>query len=422
MKIDYFSRYCLALLCLLIFPALVYADSRRIGAISSFSSPDSAEMSVTMKDVKTSEIFEVLIKDSLTKDRFKDGVFNVGDEVRVKYAEKNGKNESMLFRKTSGEHTPRKGSNSVTQGSNPSKGNASASSTSSSSSGLTNRHAVTSSNVAADEGIFSNPSLNDWCTMTRMSIWKKRVGDNSADLYEKAKSMALNFLHGMSFSDEFEREAKKIQLRDAVYEKLKSCKNFTDKVTLKIGYTYRKDDYKFNDGELLMQVGKELAKYPHYSKYLMNLKHSKMYGTMFASKAQLQDNEPRVEDILSTSIGPDGLSEPIVDFYNIGSSVRDLYSELNVPITRDTTAGFRKKFKFSGYDDIKVPMSIDEVKQLRDLSSKSKVTAEINYMISSIESNAWVMDVCIHPNKITFMNASGKVLFEKKEGLSSPCR
>lgn len=64
--------------------------------------PDATTATATLKDNKTGELVTVVVNDDLTLDKFKDHRIVVGDEIRLKYEVKDGKNISKYFRKTAG--------------------------------------------------------------------------------------------------------------------------------------------------------------------------------------------------------------------------------------------------------------------------------------------------------------------------------
>ncbi len=81
----------------------VYADTLiRSGVVSKAASPDSSDMTVLIKDNATGDSHEVVITDSLTKNKFQEGTLNVGDTVRVKFEDIGGRKVSKMFRKTDG--------------------------------------------------------------------------------------------------------------------------------------------------------------------------------------------------------------------------------------------------------------------------------------------------------------------------------
>ena len=86
-------------------PGQALADEiKMVGAITKIeiSGPDATTASATLKDNKTGELVTVIVNDDLTLDKFKDHRIVAGDEIRLKYEVKDGKNISKYFRKTAG--------------------------------------------------------------------------------------------------------------------------------------------------------------------------------------------------------------------------------------------------------------------------------------------------------------------------------
>jgi|MudIll2142460700_1097286.scaffolds.fasta_scaffold53779_2 hypothetical protein len=86
-------------------PGAASADEiKLVGVITKIeiAGPDATTASATLKDNKTGELVTVIVNDDLTLDKFKDHRIVVGDEIRLKYEVKDGKNISKYFRKTAG--------------------------------------------------------------------------------------------------------------------------------------------------------------------------------------------------------------------------------------------------------------------------------------------------------------------------------
>lgn len=86
-------------------PVQALADEiKMVGVITKIdiSGPDATTASATLKDNKTGEPVTVIVTDDLTLDKFKDHRIVPGDEIRLKYEVKDGKNVSKYFRKTAG--------------------------------------------------------------------------------------------------------------------------------------------------------------------------------------------------------------------------------------------------------------------------------------------------------------------------------
>ncbi|MHB1025046.1 MAG: hypothetical protein ACYC24_04970 [Desulfobacteria bacterium] len=86
-------------------PGAAFAeDIKLVGVITKIdiAGPDATTATATLKDNKTGELVTVIVNDDLTLDKFKDHRIVTGDEIRLKYEVKDGKNVSKYFRKTAG--------------------------------------------------------------------------------------------------------------------------------------------------------------------------------------------------------------------------------------------------------------------------------------------------------------------------------
>ncbi|MGZ8430080.1 MAG: hypothetical protein ACXWWS_11660 [Candidatus Deferrimicrobiaceae bacterium] len=79
-------------------------EIKLVGVITKIeiAGPDATTASATLKDNKTGDLVTVIVSDDLTLDKFKDHRIVPGDEIRLKYEVKDGKNVSKYFRKTAG--------------------------------------------------------------------------------------------------------------------------------------------------------------------------------------------------------------------------------------------------------------------------------------------------------------------------------
>ncbi len=85
------------------FATAAFAEEKMVGVITKMGvSADGKSGSATLKDNKTGNEVTVVVTDDLTLDKFKDHRIVVGDEIRMKYEVKDGKNMSKYFRKTAG--------------------------------------------------------------------------------------------------------------------------------------------------------------------------------------------------------------------------------------------------------------------------------------------------------------------------------
>jgi hypothetical protein len=100
-----FLLFAVALAATVFAPASASADEiKMIGVITKIdiSGLDATTATATLKDNKTGELVTVVVNDELTLDKFKDHRIVTGDEIRLKYEVKDGKNISKYFRKTAG--------------------------------------------------------------------------------------------------------------------------------------------------------------------------------------------------------------------------------------------------------------------------------------------------------------------------------
>lgn len=79
-------------------------ETKMVGVITKIemAAKDATTATVTLKDSKTEAQAVVIVNDDETLDKFKDHRIVEGDEIRVKYENKDGKNVSKYFRKTAG--------------------------------------------------------------------------------------------------------------------------------------------------------------------------------------------------------------------------------------------------------------------------------------------------------------------------------
>jgi len=97
--------FAVALAATVFAPASASAeDIKLVGVITKIdiAGPDATTATATLKDNKTGELVTVIVNDELTLDKFKDHRIVPGDEIRLKYEVKDGKNISKYFRKTAG--------------------------------------------------------------------------------------------------------------------------------------------------------------------------------------------------------------------------------------------------------------------------------------------------------------------------------
>jgi hypothetical protein len=100
-----FLLFSVAVAAVVSVPGVSSADEiKLVGVITKIeiAGPDATTASVTLKDIKTDAVVTVIVNDELTLDKFKDHRIVTGDEIRLKYEVKDGKNISKYFRKTAG--------------------------------------------------------------------------------------------------------------------------------------------------------------------------------------------------------------------------------------------------------------------------------------------------------------------------------
>ena len=100
-----FLLFAVAVAAVVSVPAVSSADEiKMVGVITKIdiAGADAKTATVTLKDNKTDELVTVIVNDDLTLDKFKDHRIVVGDEIRLKYEVRDGKNVSKYFRKTAG--------------------------------------------------------------------------------------------------------------------------------------------------------------------------------------------------------------------------------------------------------------------------------------------------------------------------------
>ena len=78
-------------------------DVKMVGVITKIKMAADGKSAVAiLKDNKSGESVTININDDLTLDKFKDRRIVEGDEIRAKYDNAGGKNESKSFKKTAG--------------------------------------------------------------------------------------------------------------------------------------------------------------------------------------------------------------------------------------------------------------------------------------------------------------------------------
>lgn len=84
-------------------PVALADDVKMVGVITKIKvAADGRSAQAILKDGKSGESVTVNITDDLTLDKFKDKRIVEGDEIRAKFDNAGGKNESKSFKKTAG--------------------------------------------------------------------------------------------------------------------------------------------------------------------------------------------------------------------------------------------------------------------------------------------------------------------------------
>ena len=84
-------------------PAALADEVKLVGVITKIKMAADGKSAVAiLKDNKTGEAVTINIADDLTLDKFKDKRIVEGDEIRAKFDNTGGKNESKPFKKTAG--------------------------------------------------------------------------------------------------------------------------------------------------------------------------------------------------------------------------------------------------------------------------------------------------------------------------------
>ena len=78
-------------------------DVKMVGVVTKLKiESDGKSAQATLKDNKTGNPVTLSVTDDLTLDKFKDKRIQEGDEIRARYDNAGGKNESKSFKKTAG--------------------------------------------------------------------------------------------------------------------------------------------------------------------------------------------------------------------------------------------------------------------------------------------------------------------------------
>jgi hypothetical protein len=79
------------------------AETKMLGTVTKIDvAADGSSAVAVMKDAKGGQTVEILVQDKVTLDKFKDKRIGVGDEIKLKYDAKDGKNVATYFKKAAG--------------------------------------------------------------------------------------------------------------------------------------------------------------------------------------------------------------------------------------------------------------------------------------------------------------------------------
>lgn len=78
-----------------------HAEEKLLGTVTKIELTG-AHAIASLKDAKSGAVVDLLVDDTVTLDKFKDKRIGVGDEIKAKYEQKDGKNHSTFFKKAGG--------------------------------------------------------------------------------------------------------------------------------------------------------------------------------------------------------------------------------------------------------------------------------------------------------------------------------
>jgi len=79
------------------------AETKMLGTVTRIDvAADGGSAVAVMKDAKSGQTVEILVQDKVTLDKFKDKRIAPGDEIKLKYDAKDGKNVATYFKKAAG--------------------------------------------------------------------------------------------------------------------------------------------------------------------------------------------------------------------------------------------------------------------------------------------------------------------------------
>jgi len=102
MRSTLLNALCATMLALSAATALA-ADVKMVGVVEKIQlAPDGKSAKATLKDNKSGNSVVLSIADDETLEKFKDKRIQVGDEIRARFDDAGGNNQSKSFRKTAG--------------------------------------------------------------------------------------------------------------------------------------------------------------------------------------------------------------------------------------------------------------------------------------------------------------------------------
>jgi hypothetical protein len=98
-----FAAIALAVAFTLATGTVAHAETKMLATVAKIDvAADGASAVAVMKDAKSGQTVEILVQDKITLDKFKDKRIAPGDEIKLKYDTKDGKNVSTYFKKAAG--------------------------------------------------------------------------------------------------------------------------------------------------------------------------------------------------------------------------------------------------------------------------------------------------------------------------------
>ncbi|MGD9582973.1 MAG: hypothetical protein AB7V26_04775 [Lysobacterales bacterium] len=84
-------------------PAVLAEEVKMVGTITEIQMAADGQSAIAiLTDNKAGKSVSIVVSDQLTLDKFKDERIVEGDEIRVKYDDAGGSNQSLSFKKTAG--------------------------------------------------------------------------------------------------------------------------------------------------------------------------------------------------------------------------------------------------------------------------------------------------------------------------------